>query len=300
MTIPFVPAAALFLMVSAAPAIEPTPVSQDRAIAPVSIEPSPSPDGGGPAGAIFNLSLIRLDDAASDMAAADGRPGLHVAIGAVPGLEASQITAPPPIRPSPFPPGQDSLHFMKALTQTMLFNGLQNFARLTRPQVWEATVEGPFFDDWFKSAAGLFDNNWSDGNKWVTNYIAHPMGGAVYGFIYRGNSKYRDLLPGDKGYTAGFFKSMAWAAVASLNHEIGPISEASFGNIGLEDPDQQAWVDPVITPTLGAVWMVFEDVIKQHVLSKIHGRTTHAVLHCFMNPSRTMANIFQGRLPWKR
>jgi hypothetical protein len=152
-------------------------------------------------------------------------------------------------------------------------------------------------DDWLRSAAGLFDHNWNDGNKIATNYIAHPPGGAVYANIARQNSKYRGLLPGDEDYVKGVMLGMAFAAGASLNHEIGPISEASIGNIGMHNPNQQGWIDPVITTTLGAAWMVMEDVVYRHVLSKIEGRKSRVFWTIVLNPSRSAASAMAGRLP---
>jgi len=199
----------------------------------------------------------------------------------------------------PNTPGSDGFGWKNAVKEAMLFDIIQNTARLTNEQT-RSQLAGPFVSDWFKSAAGLFDPNWADGNKWVTNYIAHPMGGAVNGHIAHRNSKYRNLMPGDKGYFKGVMQAMAFAAVTELNYEIGPISEASIGNVGMNNPDQQGLVDIVITPTVGAAWMVMEDYVYKHVLARIHGEKTRAFWHCWLNPSRTMANMVAGRKPWAR
>ena len=120
----------------------------------------------------------------------------------------------------------------------------------------------------------------------------------MYGHIARQNSKYRGLLPGDAGYVNGVMLAMAVSAVATLNQEIGPLSESSFGNIGLDNPDQQGWVDPVITPTLGTAWMVMEDYLYKNVLARIEGHKARAFWHIILNPSRSTANLFSGRSPW--
>jgi hypothetical protein len=201
--------------------------------------------------------------------------------------------------PRPNTPGSDRFGWKNAIKEAMLFDIIQNTARLTNEQT-RSQLAGPFVSDWFKSAAGLFDPNWADGNKWVTNYIAHPMGGAVNGHIAHRNSKHRNLMPGDKGYFKGVMQAMAFAAVTELNYEIGPISEASIGNVGMNNPDQQGLVDIVITPTVGAAWMVMEDYVYKHVLARIHGEKTRAFWHCWLNPSRTMANMVAFRKPWAR
>jgi hypothetical protein len=183
-----------------------------------------------------------------------------------------------------------------AIAQTFFFTSIQTLGRLPN-QSTRVNMGGPFVNDWLRSAAGLFDHNWNDGNKIATNYIAHPAGGAVYANIARQNSRYRGLLPGDRGYVKGVMLGMAFAAGASLNHEIGPISEASIGNIGMHNPNQQGWIDPVITTTLGAAWMVMEDVVYRHVLSKIEGRKSRVFWTIVLNPSRSAASAMAGRLP---
>jgi hypothetical protein len=195
--------------------------------------------------------------------------------------------------------GGSRLQWKATIRESFIFLSLQTFPR-TINETTRKNLGGPFFADWFKSAEGFFDPNWDDGNKFLTNYIAHPAGGAVYAFIFRQNSKYRSLLPGDPGYGRGVMLGMAYAAVASLNQEIGPLSEASYGNIGMENPDQQGFVDPVITPTLGAAWMVMEDYLYKNVLAKIEGRTARAFWHVVLNPARSTANVCAGRKPWDR
>jgi hypothetical protein len=120
----------------------------------------------------------------------------------------------------------------------------------------------------------------------------------VYANIARQNSEFRHLMPGDEGSKKGVVLFVAWTALSSLNHEIGPISEASIGNIGMDKPDQQGWVDPVITTTLGTAWMVMEDYVHKNVLSRIRGEKTRAFWHVLLNPARSTANVFAGRIAW--
>jgi hypothetical protein len=201
---------------------------------------------------------------------------------------------------APMEATDDSFRWKPALGSTLLVILTQNLANLTSSRFHDE-LEGPFLNDWFSSAAALFDNNWDDGNKFQTNYVAHPIGGAIYANNARMNDpKYAALLPGDPGYGAGVLRSMAFAAAASLMYEIGPLSEASVGNLGMEDPDKQGWVDPVMTPILGAGWMVLEDVVYQQLLRRVKDRATYTILHIFLNPSRTISNTFNFRHPCPR
>jgi hypothetical protein len=197
-------------------------------------------------------------------------------------------------------PATGSFRWGPAIGSTVLTIVTQNLCNLTSSRFHDE-LEGPFLNDWFKSAAALFDANWNDGNKFQTNYIAHPIGGAVYANNARLNDpKFAKLRPGDDGYGKGVLRAMAFSAVASLMYEIGPVSEASIGNLGMKDPDKQAWVDPVVTPVLGAGWMVFEDILHEHVLRKVKGPVPYTILHIFMNPARTVSLLMNFRPPCPR
>jgi hypothetical protein len=275
-------AACLVLALSVAPAraqsgeMHPPPSSLVRAsiAAPGLTEPGTI---------LSSVSLARIDSLAPGSVFSDQPPG----------------SLDTPWEPLPARSFESHFRWGPAILSTMGFTTLQAIGRLPN-ETTRRNLDGPFLNDWFEAAAGLFDNNWSDGNKVVTNYVAHPVGGSVYGNIARQNSKYRGLLPGDEGYVKGLMLGLAWSAVASLNHEIGPISEASFGNIGQANPNQQGWVDPVVTPLLGTAWMVLEDLLYKHIVSKIEGRNAHHFWHCVLNPSRSTANVFGARKPWAR
>jgi hypothetical protein len=200
----------------------------------------------------------------------------------------------------PIEAADTSFRWKPAIGSTLLVILTQNLANLTSSRFHDE-LEGPFLNDWFTSAAALFDSNWDDGNKAQTNYIAHPIGGAIYANNARMNDpKYAALLPGDPGYGTGVLRSMAFAAAASLMYEIGPISESSLGNLGMKNPDKQGWVDPVMTPVLGAGWMVLEDVVHQQMLRRVEGRVPYTILHIFLNPARTISNLFNFRPPCPR
>jgi hypothetical protein len=246
----------------------------------------------------LDVPANRSDDGAAGVSGPASDSGIRrQAAAAAPGAQAEPSTVNRADRPNT--PVPDRFGWKHAIIEAMIFNLIQNAAILTNDRMRE-NLGGPFFSDWFTSAAGLFDPNWDDGNKFFTNYVAHPMAGAVNAHIAHRNSKYRNLMPGDKGYVKGVMQAMAFTAVAELNFEIGPISEASISNLGLEDPDQQGFVDIVITPTVGAAWMVMEDYVYKHVLARIEGEKTRAFWHCWLNPSRTMANMVAGRKPWAR
>ena len=103
-------------------------------------------------------------------------------------------------------------------------------------------------------------------------------------------------------------KAMLFSTIYSTQFELGPISEASLGNVGLRpsrtSKHPSAFVDLVVTPTLGTVWMMGEDVLDKHVVKWVEDRTENRVIRIltrgFLNPSRSMANVLRGRWMWYR
>src|SRR5207253_1346708 len=104
-----------------------------------------------------------------------------------------------------------------------------------------------------------------------------------------------------KKYWTSRLKSMAWTAVWSTMFEIGPISEASFGNVGQKldttyGRSKMTWEDLVLTPTLGTVWVVAEDAVDKYILKNwIERKTKNAVVRgifrTILTPSTSFANL---------
>ena len=194
-------------------------------------------------------------------------------------------------------------HFQLAAAtgQALGFTVFQHMVRL-REQKTRRELGGAFFQDWFKSASNV-GRTWDDGGKFFTNYIAHPQGGAVYAHIYRQNdSGGRRLEVGEPGYGAMVVRAMAFSAAVSTQFEIGPVSEASIGNVGMRNAAKLAWVDLVITPVLGTAWMVGEDLIDARILRQLDGSTPvlRNTLRFVLNPARSGANLSRKRWPWFR
>ena len=96
---------------------------------------------------------------------------------------------------------------------------------------------------------------------------------------------------------------MSWAAGYSVQWKIGPLSEASIGNVGL-NPTTVGWSDHVVTPAGGLLVMMGEDAIDRFVLEKLEDRLdapfVEAALRSILNPSRALANVAALRAPWHR
>jgi hypothetical protein len=194
----------------------------------------------------------------------------------------------------------------KVVGETFFFTLLQHSARVTETRTRQG-LEGPWLRDWFDAASSPFRKAiWHDKGKFFTNYVAHPMQGSVYAFIYARNAPSATLAPGFNGkYFAHLSKASAWSAIASLQFEIGPFSEASIGNVGMApDRVKMAWVDIVVTPILGTAWMAGEDALDHHLIRHLDRKIGNSVLRhtvrILLNPTRSFSNLVAFERPWKR
>lgn len=213
----------------------------------------------------------------------------------------SQPQGAPPKGPCLDPTSNKGFGLGAAIAQTLVFTAFQHLSRL-RDSETRNELGGPFIEDWFKSVSHL-GRDWDDGNRTFTNYIGHPIGGAVYAHIYRQNDARRIYLEvGEPGYGGMVLRALAFSAAASLQFELGPLSEASIGNVGMRNPQKMAWVDLVITPVLGTAWMVGEDLVDQKVLARMDTQNVYLknIVRSFLNPSRSGSNLVRGHLPWYR
>ncbi len=192
--------------------------------------------------------------------------------------------------------------WQSAAKQSSYFLGIEHGFRLTQAKT-RRSLNGPFFQDWKESIAGV--QGWDDGDSVFTNYVAHPMQGAVAGFIQIQNDT--------RGRSAEFSRSttywnsrlraLGWSAIYSTQFELGAVSEATIGNVG-KKKGTSGYVDLVMTPTGGLGMIVLEDVLDKYLLKKLELRTDSIRKRRFFrivfNPQRSLANFLRGKVPWHR
>jgi hypothetical protein len=191
------------------------------------------------------------------------------------------------------------------LVQSTSFLAIEQGFRLgTQPGTRNA-LKGPFFDDWFKSVKAT--KGWGDGDDFLTNYIGHPMEGSVVSNIFVHNDpRGRNLVfSWESRYWNSRLKAMAWSAIYSTQFELGPISEASLGNVGYPGSGSYSGaVDLVVTPLAGLGWQVGEDAIDKYLVARIETWTKNPVILMFargvLNPTRSFANAMRMTVPWAR
>lgn len=188
-----------------------------------------------------------------------------------------------------------------AIKQSLLLLAIQHGYAMTQPKT-RRELKGPFFKDYFESLSNL--GGWADGGRFFTNYIAHPLQGAASGFIQIQNDPkgIRQQFGGSKRYWTSRLKAMGWSAAMSTQFELGPISQASIGNVG--KARKLTYVDLVITPTVGTALIVGEDMLDRFVVRWVERRTSNLYLRVatrmILNPSRSCANMLRFKKPWHR
>jgi len=161
----------------------------------------------------------------------------------------------------------------------------------------------PLLQGYVDSVGAL--HGWADGDPFYVNYVGHPMQGAVSGFLWIQNDRrYNGVEFGRHSeYWKSRLRAGAFAWAYSEQMEIGPLSEASLGNIQAVFP-QQGLVDHVVTPTIGLGWLLTEDAMDRYVIRFIEARTPNryvqALVRGGLNPSRSLANVLGGQWPWAR
>jgi hypothetical protein len=191
----------------------------------------------------------------------------------------------------------------QALWQSGMFLGIQHGVRIATEDGTRSELKGPFFRDWFRSVGSI--RGWDDGDPFLVNYVGHPMMGAVTGFIeVQNDPEYRRAEFGrNRQYWRSRMRALAFASAYSAQFELGPLSEASIGNVQMHPPETGV-TDLVITPTVGLGWQVAEDALDRLVVRPLESRVewtwVRVVLRGTLNPARSFANMLRFKPPWHR
>jgi len=218
-------------------------------------------------------------------------------------------------------------HWKGLLAQSFEFNVIENTFRLVSDDNLRAlTVNKPFWHDYIASVKQFNMGRWNDGDDFLVNYVGHPMQGAVSAYLEIQNSPTQSRLRwNEPGYWNSRGKAFLWATVYSTHSEISPLGEAGLGNEGgftydvkcfmhcditpyppnRKYTNNTGWVDFIVTPTVGMLWVFAEDFIDKDISDRI---AEHAapdaiypkIIRGALNPSRTFANLLRAHNPWYR
>jgi len=199
---------------------------------------------------------------------------------------------------------QEGFDWRRAIEQSGMLLAMSQAYRIADQPETRAELKGPFFKDWLNSVRGL--HGWGDTDGWLANYVAHPMEGAVAGYIQIQNDPKGRLqeFGKSKEYWKSRMKAAGWATLYSTFYELSPVGDAGIGNVGHieRNPGTKGAVDLVITPTLGLSLLVLEDVLDRYVVWPIERRTNNTMakrlLRSFIYMHHSFTNLFRFKLPW--
>jgi hypothetical protein len=216
-------------------------------------------------------------------------------------------------------------HWKGLIAQSLFFNVLENSFRVASDdQIRDLLANKPFWHDYVASVHQFNMRRWNDGDDFLVNYVGHPMQGAVSGFIEIQNDPAgrEQEISATQAYWMSRFKAFLWATAYSTHSEISPLGEAGIGNEGgwtypihckmrCTEPgtykkytNNTGWVDFIITPTVGSLWLIAEDTLDRFISDRVQGgnrsRILPKILRGGLNPSRTMANALRFKAPWYR
>lgn len=166
----------------------------------------------------------------------------------------------------------------------------------------------PFISTWFKCVRQFRYDQWRDDDNFNVDYVAHGMQGGIIGASFEQHSPTgRGLVYVNNGnYWRSRLKGMAWIAVYEVQWKIGPASEASIGNSGLNtyftprvqgrSTNETGFQDFVDTPIVGFGWNVGEDAIDRFIMPHVW-RHTHnkwaLTAYSVLTPCKAVANVLR-------
>ena len=241
---------------------------------------------------IFALCILPIVSAGEPDADAAAEP---------PGAIISILPVDPPASTDPDPSEEPAVNWRGAMGQAALTMGFQHAFRVATQPKTRNEIGGSFWHGYWSSIKGI--RGWRDGDSTFTNYVAHPLMGSAAGYIYVTNDRRGGVEFGvSREYWQSRLRATAFSAAYSTMFEIGPVSEATIGNVGL-NPGTNGAVDFVMTPVGGLGWMVAEDALDKYVIRSVErggSRWLTATLRCLLNPSRSVVELTRLRPPWRR
>jgi hypothetical protein len=230
----------------------------------------------------------------------------------------------------PYPDAVEPFHWKGLIFESLGFEMLQNVTRVITADQNDRHIllNKPFWSDYWASLQQFNMRRWNDGDSIKVNYIGHPMQGAIAGYLQIQNDpRGRNLrISHDPAYWKSRYHAFLWELVYSTQWEIGPLGETAIFNQGgftypircnkhrgtpdyCEQPttvytNNTGWVDFIITPVVGSLWLLGEDTIDRYISDPLIRRHPdgfgYKLIRASLNPPRSLADMLRGRFPWYR
>lgn len=226
---------------------------------------------------------------------------------------------PAPVRPEARRPG--GIHWKPLLREWWLNLLIEHGERIAKEPKTRAQLSGPFFQDWFDTVSMYQFGRWDDNDKFVTSNLGHPTQGAIVAAIFWQNDDHVRFADQDfhsAAYRKALLQAFAFVTFDAVQWKLGPLSEASIGNVGLPahwwERDCQALnirceprtgmndlvLNEVggIAMTIGFQWL--DKHVQKRIERHVQSRAMIDATRLLTNPPQVVANIVRGRAPWFR
>jgi hypothetical protein len=200
-------------------------------------------------------------------------------------------------------------HWLPILWQSFEITAAQNLGNIAMDEETRHDLaNNPYWSTYIKCVHQFRYRQWRDDDDFLVDYVGHGMQGAIASNIFEQNSPTgRGLAYVNNGnYWRSRLKGTAWSAVYEVQWKIGPASEASIGNSGLNtyftprvqgrSTNETGFQDFVDTPVVGFWWNVGEDAIDRFVMPRIWARTHNRALLAAasaLTPCEAAANLLR-------
>ncbi|MBA3914570.1 MAG: hypothetical protein H0X25_12145 [Acidobacteriales bacterium] len=190
------------------------------------------------------------------------------------------------------------------LKTSFVYLGIMHSFRLaTEKGTRDPLVNQPFFSGYAAALGNL--HGWSDGDGYYENYLGHPLEGAASAYLWiHYDTKYRNVRFGlNRDYWMSRLRAYAFAWAYSEQFEIGPLSEASIGQIQRKCC-AYGFVDHVITPNMGIAVTILSDIGDRYIVERVERSTDkfgwRAAARMGLNPAESFVNLISFQYPWRR
>jgi hypothetical protein len=200
------------------------------------------------------------------------------------------------------PAPETKVQWRIAVQESLLYTGIMHTFNIWTEAGTRDALYGPWLNNYLASVGEL--RGWSDSDRFMAPYVGHTLEGSIFGYIERQNDpRYRGVQYGDgRRYYMSLMHSLAYSAVWHTQWKIGPVSEASIGNVMLHA--SPGFITLALTPALGTIEMIGEDAADRYLIMGLENRSTNRPLiflaRSFLNPGRSYANVMAFHMPWRR
>ena len=207
-------------------------------------------------------------------------------------------------------------HWVPILWQSFEITAAENLGNIGFDSETRHDLQtNPYWSTYVKCVKQFRYDQWRDDDSFTVDYVAHGLQGAIAAYIFEQNSPTgRGLIYVNNGnYWRSRLKGMAWTAIYEVQWKIGPASEASIGNSGLNtyytprvkgrSTNETGFQDFVDTPVVGFGWNVGEDAVDRFIMPRIWRRTHKKwvlAAASVLTPSKAAANILRYKPPYYR